>query len=87
MRTTVTLDPDTEDLLRREIARSHVSFKRAINDAIRRGLAGNQPGKRQDASVIGFRSDYRAGVDRLRLQQLSDEMETDAALAQKAGLG
>lgn len=77
MRTTVTLDPDTEALLRREIARSQVSFKRAINDAIRRGLTGSRPGKRAPVDVLGFRSEYRPGVDRLRLQQLADEMETD----------
>jgi len=38
MRTTITLDPDTEAFLRREMARTHVNFKRAVNDAIRRGL-------------------------------------------------
>jgi len=86
VRTTVTLDPDTADLLRREIARSHVSFKQAINDAIRRGIAGTQRGKPEAASVLGFRSDYRSGVDRLRLQQLADDMETDAALARTARL-
>jgi hypothetical protein len=36
MRTTITLDPDTEALVRREMARSRMSFKRAVNDAIRR---------------------------------------------------
>jgi hypothetical protein len=47
MRTTVTLDPDTAALLRKEVARRHVSFKQVINDAIRRGLAGLGPRKRQ----------------------------------------
>ncbi|MDY7105190.1 MAG: antitoxin [Actinomycetota bacterium] len=39
MRTTVTLDADTEQLLRRHMAERGVSFKEAINDAIRSGLA------------------------------------------------
>ena len=39
MRTTVTLDPDTEDLIRKEVRRGQSSFKRVLNEAIRRGLA------------------------------------------------
>lgn len=35
MRTTVTLDPDTEALVRRVMAERGISFKRALNDAIR----------------------------------------------------
>lgn len=40
MRTTVTLDPDTESLVRRLMKERKVSFKRALNDAIR---AGGEP--------------------------------------------
>ncbi|MFZ5870229.1 MAG: antitoxin [Actinomycetota bacterium] len=39
MRTTVTLDPDTEQLVRRRMRERNVSFKQAVNDAIREGLA------------------------------------------------
>ncbi|UDY23549.1 hypothetical protein [Nocardioides sp. Kera G14] len=35
MRTTVTLDPDVEQLVRERMAAKGVSFKRALNDAIR----------------------------------------------------
>jgi hypothetical protein len=38
VRTTVTLDPDTEQLLRRRMTEEKVSFKKALNDAIRAGL-------------------------------------------------
>lgn len=37
MRTTVTLDPDVERLLRTEMRSKGVSFKQALNDAIRAG--------------------------------------------------
>lgn len=37
MRTTVTLDSDTEQLVRARMAAEGVSFKRALNDAIRDG--------------------------------------------------
>ena len=39
MRTTVTLDPDTEVLLRKRMRERGVSFKQALNDAIRESLA------------------------------------------------
>ncbi|HEX7740487.1 MAG TPA: hypothetical protein VF426_12655 [Marmoricola sp.] len=35
MRTTVTLDPDVEQLVRERMAAKGVSFKRALNDAVR----------------------------------------------------
>lgn len=38
MRTTVTLDPDTEQMVRALMAQRRISFKQAINDAIRAGL-------------------------------------------------
>jgi len=38
MRTTVTLDPDTEALVRRRMRERGVSFKQALNDALRDGL-------------------------------------------------
>jgi hypothetical protein len=38
MRTTVTLDPDTVLLLQRRMRERGVSFKQALNDAIREGL-------------------------------------------------
>ncbi|MEQ0575654.1 antitoxin, partial [Mycobacterium tuberculosis] len=40
MRTTVTLDDDVEQLVRRRMAERQVSFKKALNDAIRDGASG-----------------------------------------------
>jgi len=80
MRTTVTLDPDTEALVRDEMSRSHVSFKRALNDAIRRGLAPRRAGG-ETADVLAFRSAYQPGVDRRRLQQIADDVEIDESAA------
>ena len=80
MRTTVTIDPDTEALLREEMARSHSSFKRVLNEAVRRGLASERL-EGELAEVLPFRSDYQPGVDRLRLQQADDDLETERAAA------
>lgn len=37
MRTTVTLDPDVEQILQARMKREGISFKRALNDAVRAG--------------------------------------------------
>lgn len=42
MRTTVTLDTDTEQIIRRRMLERGVSFKVALNDAIRSGAAGGE---------------------------------------------
>jgi hypothetical protein len=39
MRTTVTLDPDVERLVRDVMRERGLSFKQALNEALRRGLA------------------------------------------------
>jgi hypothetical protein len=46
MRTTVTLDDDVEQLVRRRMAERQVSFKQALNDVIRDGAAGRSPAQR-----------------------------------------
>lgn len=43
MRTTVTLDPDVEAKLRSVMRERGVSFKAAINDAVRAGLSDSSP--------------------------------------------
>jgi hypothetical protein len=45
VRTTVTLDTDTEALLRKHMKQRGVSFKQALNDAIRAGLLGEASGR------------------------------------------
>jgi len=43
MRTTVTLDDDTEQLVRARMEQRGVSFKQALNDAIRDGVSSGEP--------------------------------------------
>lgn len=42
MRTTVTLDPDVVALLRKAVRTRDISFKEALNSAVRAGLASNR---------------------------------------------
>lgn len=50
MRTTVTLDPDVQALIKRTMRQRDVSFKQALNDAVRAGLVSASPGRRSPAS-------------------------------------
>jgi len=38
VRTTLTLDPDVAAMLKKRVAKGDVSFKQAVNDAMRKGL-------------------------------------------------
>lgn len=45
MRTTVTLDPDVEAMIRSAMRERGLSFKQALNEAIRRGIAPKKSGR------------------------------------------
>ena len=82
MRTTVTIDPDVQQLIQDAMQRSRRSFKETLNQALRKGLADvappvDEPPFRVDARPLGL----RAGIDPSRLNQLNDEQEVDAFLA------
>jgi hypothetical protein len=47
MRTTITLDPDVEQLLKNAMRERDVSFKEIVNDALRMGLRGPVASRRK----------------------------------------
>lgn len=72
MRTTVTLDPDTEQLIRRRMRERGLSFKDALNEAIRQGAGdGSEPFRTRTASL------GRSTVPLDRALQLAAELEDD----------
>jgi hypothetical protein len=78
MRTTVTLDPDVEQLLRDAMQRHRQSFKEALNQAIRNGLASaDVSGEEAPFAVRARRMGLRSGLDSARLNQVSDELEAE----------
>lgn len=83
MRTTVTLDSDTEALVRRRMKNRKVSFKQALNDAIREGAAA--PARSERFSTATSRMGVPA-VNLDRALQLAGELEDDA-LIQKMRAG
>jgi hypothetical protein len=80
MRTTVTLDPDVERLLKEEMRRSGTTFRQALNQAIRRALAGNAATQRRPFRLRSKRLSLRAGLDPAMLQHLEEELEIESFL-------
>jgi hypothetical protein len=53
MRTTVTLDPDVEGIIRSAMREREISFKEALNDAVRAGLARTREPFRTPTFAMG----------------------------------
>jgi len=73
MRTTVTLDADTEAAIRRLMAQRGISFKRALNDAIRLGTTAPQ----RVGDYTRPRDLGAAAVDLVHANRLLAELEDD----------
>jgi len=83
MRTTVTLDPDTRLLVERTMRERGLSFKDAVNEAIRAGLAPADPDARRYTIP---RTLGPARVDITKALGLAAELE-DEALARRLAEG
>ena len=70
MRTTVTLEPDVAQHVRRRMAREKLSLKHVVNEALRAGLAALEKGTPVKFSVDPYPCRFRAGIDPDRLNQL-----------------
>ena len=74
MRTTVTLDADTESAIRRLMAQRGISFKRALNEAIR---AGTTPAVKRPGGYTRARDLGPARVDLLHANRLLADLEDE----------
>lgn len=78
MRTTVTLDPDTEHLLQEQIRRSGKSFKQTLNDAIRRGI---RPEKTVQVSPSPlFEKPFPNELENLSFNRLAEEWDDEETI-------
>lgn len=79
MRTTLTLDDDVARELQRLERGTKRRFKEIVNDLLRSGMAsGARPIQTQPRFVVTPKaSGFRPGIDPLKLNQLSDELETE----------
>ena len=80
VRTTLTLDRDVADSLKKEMRRSGSGLKATINEALRRGLrVSGRPARAPRFTVKPHPMGIRPGVDLDRLNQLVDELEAEDA--------
>lgn len=82
MRTTVTLDDDVRALVERAMAERGISFKAALNDAIRAGLRPTP----EAAAVRTVAKDMGARLDLTHANRLVAELE-DEEILRKMALG
>jgi hypothetical protein len=73
MRTTVTLDPDAEAIVKRLMRERGLSFKEAVNSAIRAG-AGMRPGKPFETPTFDMGEPL---VDVTKALRLAGELEDE----------
>ncbi len=79
MRTTITLDPDVAARLRALARERGISFKAAVNAALRRGLAeGDEPAR--PFRVTPRPLDLRPGVDLDQALALAARLEDDETI-------
>jgi len=86
MRTTLTIEDDLARRLKEAVRQTGHRFKDVVNETLRRGLStGSKPLPRAKRfRVTPMACGFRPGVDPLKLNQLSDEIET-AVAARKMG--
>jgi len=85
MRTTVTLDPDVEALVRAAMTERGISFKEALNQAIRRGLGPSSARGPKKYRLKTHRMGFRPEVSLDKAVALAASMEDDE-IARKLSL-
>lgn len=73
----MTLDSDTEQIVRRRMRERGISFKEALNDAIRRGAGGDAPSGRFVTETASM-GESRVNLD--RALQIAADLEDDELL-------
>ncbi len=87
MRTTLTLEDDVFDALKQRARQLEQPFKQVVNDILRRGLRPERAMPSEPFRVRPLNCGLQPGVDPLRLNQLSDELEAEAFLEKQARVG
>jgi hypothetical protein len=79
MRTTIALDDDLVEKLKRLAHKQRVSLRKVVNETLRRGLlTRDAPAERRAPfRTETFSSAFRAGIDPLRLNQVLDDFEVE----------
>ena len=65
-------------MLEREARRHGVSFKQALNDAIRRGLSGSATKSDKPYRVVSHETTLREGIDPVGFNKLTNELADES---------
>ena len=89
MRTTLTLDPDVAQKLKTRSAEQKSTFKKVVNEALRKGLSAPSKETGKPFRVTPRSLGLRPGIDPHKLNQLADELEVQsfASRARRGGKG
>lgn len=79
MRSTVTLEPEVEQLVRERMRERGAGFKETINDLLRRGLRADSPLPVPYEMPV-FDAEIRPGIDLDKAMALAAAMEDDEIL-------
>ena len=79
MRTTLTIDQDLAEALRKKASRARKPFKQVVNEALRAGLAAQEapPRRRYRLKPVPL-GGVVPGIDADRILRLADALESDA---------
>ena len=77
MRTTVTLDPDADALVRQLMRERGLTFKQAVNEAIRSGLARGSGIGREPFRTPTFAMGWTEGLSLDRALAIAGELEDE----------
>ncbi len=75
IRTTLTLEPEVAEVLRREAALGKRSLKEIVNQALERGLGIESASARKRFHIKAHSSAFLPGIDSARLNQSVDQLE------------
>jgi hypothetical protein len=77
MRTTLTLDPDVAQELKKKIETEKITLREAVNSALRAGLRQSKREKKVPFEVEPHAFGFHAGIDPDKFNQLVDELEVE----------
>jgi len=79
VRTTVTIDPDTEHLLREEVQRTGQTFKEVLNRSIRQALLAHPEAADVRVEPL-FTAPFPAEMQGLSMNRLADALDDEETL-------
>jgi hypothetical protein len=78
MRTTLSVDDDLAELLKRRARELGITFSEAVNRTIRAGIGEASPSDAIPHRTVSYSFGFRPAIDIDKLGQLTDELEAEA---------